>query len=74
MNQKNLLMVILVIFLFSISLVAAHMGESHSEMMYGAYGGTGMIFGWILYLLVIALIVAAIYWLIKSASSRDRRR
>lgn len=73
MRQKNLLMVILVAFLFDISLVAAHMGESHGEMIDEAYGGTGMISGWILYLLIIALIIATIYWLIKFANSRDKR-
>ena len=39
-------------------------------MMYGSYGSGMMIFGWLTYLLVIALIIAAIYWLIKSANRR----
>ena len=60
--------------LILMGIVSAHLGESHGEIMHGAYGGTGMLFGWIFYLIVIALIIAAIYWLIKSANSRDRRR
>lgn len=43
-------------------------------MMYGAYGGYGsgmMILTWLTWLLVVALIIAAIYWLVKSA---DRRK
>ena len=42
-------------------------------MMYGMYGGYGsgmMVFSWVTYLLVIVLIIAAIYWLIKSANRR----
>ena len=39
-------------------------------MMYGNYGSGMMFFGWITYLLFIALIVAAIYWLIRSANKR----
>ena len=39
-------------------------------MMYGYYGSGMMFFGWITYLLFIALIVAAIYWLIRSANKR----
>lgn len=43
------------------------------NMMYGLNGGYGsgvMIFTWITYILVIALIIAGIYWLIKSASKK----
>ena len=39
-------------------------------MMYGNYGSGMMFFGWITYLLFIALIVTAIYWLIRSANKR----
>ncbi len=42
------------------------------QMMYG-YGGYGygmMLIGWITYLLIIALIITAIYWLIKSANRK----
>jgi len=74
MRKINLALIILV---GLINFVSAHAGESHTgDMMgmYGAYGGTGMIFGWVFYLLVIVLIIAAIYWLIKSANSKNRRR
>ena len=37
---------------------------------YGRYGSGMMFFGWLTYLLVIALIIAAIYWLIKSANRK----
>ncbi len=42
-------------------------------MMYGLYGGYGtgmMLFSWITSILVIALIIAGIYWLIKSANKK----
>ena len=41
---------------------------------YGGYGTGAMILSWIFSLLVIALIVAGIYWLIKSANTEKRRR
>ncbi len=44
-----------------------------SGMMGGLYGGYGsrmMVLSWLTYLLVIALIIAAIYWLIKSANKK----
>ncbi|MEK6918832.1 MAG: hypothetical protein AABW73_02225 [Nanoarchaeota archaeon] len=37
---------------------------------YGNYGGGFIFLSWITYLLIIALIVAAIYWLIKNANKR----
>jgi len=42
----------------------------YGGMMYGLYGGGAMILGWVISLLVIALIIAAIYWLIKSANRK----
>ena len=40
-------------------------------MMYGGnYGYSMMFFGWIAWILFIALIIAAIYWLIKSANRK----
>ena len=38
--------------------------------IYGGYGTGMMLFSWVTYLLVIALIVAGIYWLIKNANRR----
>lgn len=37
---------------------------------YGNYGSSMMVLSWLTYILFIALIVAAIYWLIKSASRK----
>lgn len=37
---------------------------------YGNYGGSMMLLSWITYILFIALIVAAIYWFIKSANKK----
>lgn len=42
----------------------------YGGMMYGYYGGSAMVLGWIISLLVIALIIAAVYWLIKSANRK----
>jgi len=40
-------------------------------MMYGGNYGYGMMFfGWIIWILFIALIIAAIYWLVKSANRK----
>ncbi len=38
--------------------------------IYGGYGTGMMVFSWITYILVIGLIVAGIYWLIKSANRK----
>lgn len=45
-------------------------GYGMGGMMYGSYGYGMMFFGWITWVLVIALIIAAIYWLVKSANKR----
>jgi len=37
---------------------------------YGTYGSGFMILSWIIFILVIALIISAIYWLIKSANKK----
>lgn len=37
---------------------------------YGNYGSGFMILSWIIYILLIALIIASIYWLIKSANRK----
>ena len=42
-------------------------------MMYGAFGGYGpgaMLFSWIIYILVITLLIAAIYWLFSSTKKK----
>lgn len=42
----------------------------YGGMMSGYYGTGGLFFGWITSVLVIVLIAAAIYWLIKSAQRK----
>jgi hypothetical protein len=42
----------------------------YGGMMYGSYGGGAMIFGWLIGLLTVGLLIAAIYWLIKSANKK----
>ena len=37
---------------------------------YGSYGAGTMLLGWITYLLTIGLMIAGIYWLIKTANRR----
>jgi len=37
---------------------------------YGGYGAGTMLLGWITYLLTIGLMIAGIYWLIKTANRR----
>ena len=62
--------------LFLISLVSAYecpMG-GYSGMMSGGYGNGMMVFGWIISLLTITLLIAAIYWLIKSANRKGSKR
>ncbi len=51
------------------------MGMMQMMTGYGGYGysgyGSGMMFlGWITYLLTIALIIAGIYWLVKTANRK----
>lgn len=38
--------------------------------VYGGYGGVGQILSGLTYLLVIALLIAGIYWLVKSANRK----
>lgn len=45
-------------------------GYGMRGMMYGNYGYGMMLFGWITWILVIALMIAAIYWLFKSANKK----
>ncbi len=50
--------------------MAYYMGNMMYQMMYGGYGlGLGIL-SWLTSLLVIGLLVAAIYWLIKSANKK----
>ncbi|MEK6859756.1 MAG: hypothetical protein AABX54_02980 [Nanoarchaeota archaeon] len=74
--NKNIILATIGTILTSIAFISAQ--EQYNcpmggGMMYGIYGGYGsgmMLFSWVTYILVIALIVAAIYWLIKSAGKK----
>ena len=64
-------------FILALSLASAALTNNYScggsGMMYGAFGGYGvsvMFFSWIIYILVVVLIIAAIYWLVKSANKK----
>ena len=46
------------------------MGMMQMMTGYGGYGSGMMFLGWITYLLTILLMIAAIYWLFKSANRR----
>lgn len=46
------------------------MGMMQMMTGYSGYGWGIMALGWITYLLVIALIIAAVYWLIKTANRK----
>jgi uncharacterized membrane protein len=47
-----------------------NMGSMMYQMIYGGYGFGFAILSWITSLLFIALIVAVIYWLVKSANRK----
>ena len=76
MNKINLALIAVLVVSAIVVTVSAQ--EQYScpmggGMMYGLYGGYGsgfMILSWITYILIIALIIAAIYWLIKNANRR----
>jgi len=66
---------IILVSILSILMVSAQTDYSncpvgYGGMMYGLYGSSAMVLGWVISLLVIVLIVAAIYWLIKSAQKK----
>ncbi len=71
--MKTKIGIIMLTLMFAFSLVSAvdysscPMGGTYG-MMSGGYGLGSMLFGWVTYLLVIGLIIAGIYWLIKSAN------
>lgn len=60
--------------ILNIALVSADAENNYGcRMMYGLYGNYGSgfaILSWITFILFIALIIAAIYWLIKSANKK----
>ena len=75
--MKSMLFMLGLFALIAIPLVAADIGQCGGGMMggmmygmYGGYGGSMMLFSWLTWLLVIALIIATIYWLIKNANRK----
>lgn len=60
--------------LIAVGLIGNVSAQSYScpmaGMMYGQYGAGLGILSWVISLLVIGLIIAAIYWLIKSANRK----
>lgn len=74
MKKFSLLLGVIILSLVSLNLVVADTGGYGScpmgGMMYGTYGSGFMVLGWLTYLLVIVLIIATIYWLIKSANRK----
>lgn len=46
------------------------MGMMNMMTGYGGYGGGTIFLGWITYLLTIALMIAGIYWLVKTANRK----
>lgn len=62
--------VILVFGILSFNRIGGYGGMMSRYSMMGGYGYGAMFFGWITWILVIALIIAAIYWLIKSANAK----
>ena len=76
MKKINLMFAILGILIILSVIVSAQeyncpMG-GYGGMMSGVYGYGGIFFGWIIGLLIIALIIAVIYWLIKSANKKNK--
>ncbi len=65
---------ILLVSILNILVVSAQTNNcpmaGYGGMMSGYYGTRGLFFGWITSILVIVLIIAAIYWLIKSAQKK----
>ena len=71
MNNKKIGLSLLLVSL--ISFVSAHVGDSDSEhysmmgnMMSGHYGYGGLGFGWLIGLLIVAVLVLLIIWLSKN--------
>ncbi len=75
MKYSNMLFALFLV-LASSALVSAQQdyfnGCSMAGMMYGGYGGGMMFISWITYLLFIALIITATYWLIQSANKKRK--
>lgn len=71
--KQYFLIVLFVISLVGIASAQTYncpMGGGYGGMMYGSYGYGAMTLGWIISVLLIVLIVAAIYWLVKNANRR----
>ncbi|MDP2628303.1 MAG: hypothetical protein Q8P15_00200 [Nanoarchaeota archaeon] len=75
MKKFSLSLVIPAIFVSLLSFVSADVADGYGcgmmgGWMMGSYGSGWMFFSWLFWILLIVLIVAAIYWLIKSANRK----
>lgn len=74
--NKNIILATIGTILLSIIYVSAQeqyncpMGSGMMSGLYGGYGSGFAVLSWITYILVIALIIAGIYWLIKNANKK----
>jgi len=72
-SDNNLLVGIIIgigaVLLLSVFGFGSMMGVGYGNMM-GGYGAGPMLLGWLTWILIIALIVAGIYWLIKSSNKK----
>ena len=71
--EKTTLGIIILLTVFSMLAVVSAQNYQGCGMMSGLYGGYGSgfaILSWITYILFIALLIAGIYWLIKSANRK----
>lgn len=74
MKKISLVLVSVLAILASLALASAQqyncpMG-GFGNMMYGGYGYGGMLFSWLIGLLVVVALVLLIYWLIKQVSKK----
>ncbi len=78
MIKRIKLLLLFLVTVIQVSIASADYGNCPRRgMMYGLYGGYGagaMFLGWVSYLLIIALIIAAIYWFIKSANKQSEHK
>jgi len=76
MSKINLTIISLLVLIGLTGFISADVGSGCGMMggMYGAYGGTGMFFGWTFAILVLIALVLLIVWLIKQIQNPPKRR
>ncbi len=77
MKKINLWMISVILAITLIASISSVSAQDYGGcgMMSGLYGGYGsgfMILSWITFILFIALMIAATYWLIKSANKKNK--